>query len=338
MTASQPKAVKKAAVNRTAALQQAAASPHGAVVRLPLEGDPALARWRSAHYYHYNPVPKDAMSGSGVGGGSSATPKSVIYEGELYNRARDGRGICAYNSDMLYEGEWRQDKEHGFGSLWTADRKRIIYQGEWERGRMHGQGKYYYYNDEDVQRQRRIQSRYEGEFRENLRHGQGTYVLPDGSTYVGQWRDGTMNGRGVFTWPDGSVFDGEWKDNKRNGYGIMKASDGFAYEGAWIQNAMEGRGSATYPDGQEYHGMFSSGRREGRGTIKFPNGAIYEGRFRDDAVDGQGTMKIRKAVLIAREEDEDTVADGTSNFMIPISFQSDMGHIHRKAGFTIGGI
>ena len=25
------------------------------------------------------------------------------------------------------------------------------------------------------------------------------------------------------------------------------------------------------------------------------------------------------------------------DFMIPISFQSDMGHIHRKAGFTHGG-
>ena len=111
--------------------------------------------------------------------------------------------------------------------------------------------------------------------------------------------------------------------------------------------------------------MFSSGRREGRGTIKFPNGAIYEGRFRDDAVDGQGTMKIRKAVLIPRddngdEEDDEDAGEGeetsqeeaksnegatkaekgpnSADFMIPISFQSDMGHIHRRAGFTLGGI
>ena len=25
------------------------------------------------------------------------------------------------------------------------------------------------------------------------------------------------------------------------------------------------------------------------------------------------------------------------DFMIPLSFQSDMGHIHQKAGFTVGG-
>lgn len=64
----------------------------------------------------------------------------------------------------------------------------------------------------------------------------------------------------------------------------------------------------------------------------FPNGAVYEGRFRDDAVDGQGTMKIRQTVAVPKE-----TKDEKADFMIPISFQSDMGHIHRKAGFTVGG-
>jgi hypothetical protein len=109
------------------------------------------------------------------------------------------------------------------------------------------------------------------------------------------------------------------------------ASDCFTYDGNWVQNCMEGRGSATYPSGQQYHEMFSNGKREERGTIIFPNGAVYEGRFRGDAVDGQGTMKFRRAVVVPREN-EDEKAD----FMIPLSFQSDMGHIHRKAGFTVG--
>jgi hypothetical protein len=143
------------------------------------------------------------------------------------------------------------------------------------------------------------------------------------------------------------------------------------YEGSWVNNTIEGRGLAIYPSGQRYEGMFSNGRREGRGTVYFTNGAVYEGRFRDDAIDGQGTMKMSRSMIIAKEEEEDeeddgaleeqTNAQGTAgidtnkdtgtvhqqqkgtkpkvkpDFMIPISFQSDITHIHTKAGFTAIG-
>ena len=100
---------------------------------------------------------------------------------------------------------------------------------------------------------------------------------------------------------------------------------------------MEGRGSAVYPNGQKYEGLFSNGRREGRGTMNFTNGAVYEGRFRDDAVDGQGTMKMSRAMVVPSEEETDEETTPRHDFMIPISFQSDMTHIHTKAGFTAVG-
>jgi hypothetical protein len=99
--------------------------------------------------------------------------------------------------------------------------------------------------------------------------------------------------------------------------------------------------------------------------MHFTNGAIYEGRFRDDAVDGQGTLRLSRSLVVPRSEqdsddddngsddngddgDDDNEnepdgggdgdgADGKPDFMIPISFQSDIGNIHRKAGFTQGG-
>ena len=116
---------------------------------------------------------------------------------------------------------------------------------------------------------------------------------------------------------------------------------------------MEGRGSAIYPNGQKYEGLFSHGRREGRGTIHFTNGAVYEGRFRDDAVDGQGTMKMSQAMVVpsrraadgsdmnkpngSMSDEKEQEQEGKQDFMIPISFQSDMTHIHTKAGFTAIG-
>jgi len=339
-------------------------------IRLPSVGDPKKGRWRAAHFLYYQrddpehraqqQQQQQLQSGNNANpSGNNGTttnanktiipkPKYVIYEGEMVDSKREGRGISLYTDGTLYEGEWKRNKEHGYGKLMSTDRKKIIYDGEWERGRMQGTGTYYYGTSDPLQ----PGSRYVGEFKENLRNGIGRYFLPNGSVYDGQWRDGVMNGLGIFTWPDNSMYDGVWKDGKRNGQGLLKKADGFVYDGQWVNNTMEGRGSAIYPNGQRYEGSFSNGRREGRGTIVFTNGAVYEGRFRDDAVDGQGTMKMSRTMIVPREDksssdhtvkkemkgdgdgdDERQEESRKEDFMIPISFQSDMTRILTKTGF-----
>ena len=139
--------------------------------------------------------------------------------------------------------------------------------------------------------------------------------------------------------------------------GTLEAVDGFKYDGMWVDNAMEGKGCATYPNGQQYNGMWLNGKRDGRGTIIFGNGAVYKGRFKDDCMEGQGTLKIEHNVSIPKTtiSDEDSTSKENSetktlitektnesagikdDWMIPIEFQSDIGHIHQKAGFTTGG-
>jgi hypothetical protein len=304
-------------------------------IKLPSCGEPQKAQWRAAHFLYYHRDASNATTSNN--NNSNAQPKYVVYEGEMYNKLREGRGVCLYNNGMIYEGTWKLDKEHGVGTLMSSDRKRIIYQGEWERGRMHGRGIYHYDNGchqvgpNDGKEE--LVARYDGEFKENTKHGLGTYYNVDGSEYSGRYIEGQQCGRGVFTWPDGSVYEGDWKDGKRHGTGFLKASDGFTYDGAWVNNTMEGRGTAVYPNGQKYVGLFTAGRRDGRGTMLFTNGAIYEGRFRDDAIDGQGTLRLSRPMIVPREDDAGD-ANQKEDFMIPVSFQSDMGHIHRKAGFT----
>lgn len=74
-----------------------------------------------------------------------------------------------------------------------------------------------------------------------------------------------------------------------------------------------------------------------------------EGRFKDDNMEGQGTMKMSRNVIIPPSEDEESgedpkadksQRDGTpkNDWMIPIEFQSDISHIHQKAGFTQVGL
>ena len=323
--------------------------------------------------------PSDAAASPVV----TTTTSFVVYEGEMNHGGcmREGRGACLFNDGLLYEGDWRKNKEHGRGRLVIAEDRRTVYDGEWERGRMHGRGVYYYHmyrpgKDSRALVHHRKQDlsdpsrggMYEGDFKENSRHGFGKYTLPDGSSYDGEWRDNVPTGRGIFRWTDGSVFSGQWKDGKRHGIGTLQAADGFQYEGSWVKNTMEGRGVAIYPGGQRYEGSWSCGRREGRGTLLFTNGAVYEGRFRDDLMEGQGTLKMTKCTVlpgtrsggkadtkggkiqnankydIPRQDFEEikmeSGADGEDDkddWIIPIQFQSDMEHIHQKAGFTTIG-
>ena len=200
------------------------ASPRGVAMKLPLAGDPMKARWRAAHFMYYYKPPansNDDTASTASGGEKSASAasqqaaatKSVVYEGEMLNGQRHGRGICLYDNGLIYEGTWLFDKESGYGTLLSGDRKRIIYEGEFERGRISGRGVYYYGDDpkpSDGKKKKasptsaaksgptRSNCRYEGEWRENMRHGQGIYVLPDNSVFDGSWTNGTMNGRGVF--------------------------------------------------------------------------------------------------------------------------------------------
>jgi len=343
---------------------------------LPLAGAKRDARWKAAHYMYYQRVdlsstgntPDSSSNNNNANNNSANTSQTmyVIYEGEFNNgnNKRDGRGICLYNNGTLYEGHWKNNKEHGWGKLmFASDRDKVIYEGDWERGRMHGTGTYNYYHEQNESNEGAMQGggrTYTGDFKENARHGVGKYVLPGGSIYDGEWRENVPSGRGTFHWVDGSMYVGQWKNGKRHGSGTLRCSDGFSYDGMWNQNAMEGRGTAIYPKGQRYEGMWSGGKREGRGTIRFTNGAIYEGRFRGDCMEGQGTMKMNCNVLITtapklikedgggsdhQEDGDKKDRDGDAaeeekkgDWMIPIEFQSDISHIHQKAGFTTGGV
>ena len=74
---------------------------------------------------------------------------------------------------------------------------------------------------------------------------------------------------------------------------------------------------------------------------------LDEGRFKDDNMEGQGTMKMNSNAIIPQHSDEEDSEDDNTvskdskpknDWMIPIEFQSDISHIHQKAGFTQVGL
>ena len=135
-----PKSSAKSKGTSTQAEKMSGVSPvlmtQSSFAAIPKAGKPEDARWRSAHYLYYHRHTDDPETSNNP----SHTPSTsyVIYEGDMNEGGciRNGKGVCLYNNDYIYEGDWRNNKEHGKGTLFSGDRKRKIYEGEWERGKM----------------------------------------------------------------------------------------------------------------------------------------------------------------------------------------------------------
>jgi hypothetical protein len=74
-----------------------------------------------------------------------------------------GKGTLTYSNGDKYEGEWLDNKRHGFGTYWKheAGKFRVEYNGTWVGGKKQGFGVFYNAAGE----------RYEGEWAANKRWG-----------------------------------------------------------------------------------------------------------------------------------------------------------------------
>jgi len=106
--------------------------------------------------------------GEGMGDQSEACFGKVqysdgsIYQGQLLDGQRHGRGVYTYSR----EGEAGEADEH--------------YDGEWQYGLMHGSGKYVLSKEFS----------YDGEWARGLRNGKGVYTACGEGTCEGIWEDG----------------------------------------------------------------------------------------------------------------------------------------------------
>ena len=48
-------------------------------------------------------------------------------------KPKDGIGMYEYSDGSVYDGEWRDGKRHGIGTMKYED---AIYEGEWQNGKM----------------------------------------------------------------------------------------------------------------------------------------------------------------------------------------------------------
>ena len=122
-----------------------------------------------------------------------------------------GPGKMTYNSGNYYEGEWRQNKRNGEGTMhWLSSNEK--YTGNWEDNFQSGFGTHIWL--ESAGDNKLLRNRYVGYWKLGLRHGQGTFYYSNGSKYEGEWRENLKNGYGVFTFEDGTSYSGPFENDR----------------------------------------------------------------------------------------------------------------------------
>ena len=172
-----------------------------------------------------------------------------LYEGNIENRKKEGKGKYTYANGDVYEGEFGNNRMEGEGKFTFADGS--IYQGQWKNGKKEGNGKYVYWNKDC----------HEGEWKNGVCEGKGKFTFADGSIYEGDFRNDKREGGGKFTFPGGDVYEGGWKNGNMDGVGKYTLENKNCHEGGYKNDMKEGKGTVTYANGDSYEGEWSNGKK-----------------------------------------------------------------------------
>lgn len=192
--------------------------------------------------------------------------------GQMKKGYRDGTGtLRERNGVILYEGDWKDDKPHGYGKKYFP----------------------------------RTHDRHEGSYVHGERHGLGIYLWANGDKYSGDWDKGLMHGRGRFEWAaNGEVYNGQWVKGKMTGEGIKVQSDGCRLQGAFVAGELHGWAEKIFSGGDRYTGYFKNNSREGYGEYVWTDGSRYRGQWHNDLTHGRGEL-VTALDRISAERDRD---------------------------------
>ena len=143
------------------------------------------------------------------------------FEGYLVDGVKEGYGKLTYSDGAYYEGNFKEDKMHGKGTLYYGPDK-PAYDGEWICDQFHGKGSLYNenpvplngsFNYNDFNLIEDFWVRYDGCFEGDNKAGEGILILSNGEEFRGNFENDYINGRGTFVTKDGEMISGLWEDN-----------------------------------------------------------------------------------------------------------------------------
>jgi len=218
------------------------------------------------------------------------------YEGDFLDDKKHGFGTMITDDEVMYKGSWSNNMKVGYGVV--TFKGGALYEGEWAADKKNGYGKYVFSNG-DI---------YTGYWKDNRKHGEGSYVFGsgewEGDRYDGEWADDKKCGYGEYRWKEGDVFKGNWENDNFNGMGTYIYSCGDVYVGEWKEDKKVGHGVYTYAHGGKYDGLFSNGKRHGHGIFVWADGDTFHGEWVNGSRKGRGIVHCKNGRTLEQEWDE----------------------------------
>jgi len=205
-----------------------------------------------------------------------------VYQGNLKDDLRHGRGRFLFSDGAYYEGYWKDDIPYGFGRF--IKNNGDFYEGMCVNLKAHGKGSFFS-PDGYV---------YNGEWENDKKHGVGQEVFPNGMDIKGTFENGYLHGNASIKFPDGSSYVGEIRNQKVSGKGEFTYANGEKYFGQLVNGKKDGNGIYLWPDGRRYDGQFSNDVNHGNGMFYWPDGVIYNGQWKNGYQHGFGIEKNEK--------------------------------------------
>ena len=130
------------------------------------------------------------------------TKKNMVFVGIFINDLREMKGnLSSFDNKYLYDGEWKNDKFEGNGSLVTPDGNKYV--GQFKNGLFEGNG-YLIDNEGNI---------YNGSFKQGKKWGEGELSMNNGNKFTGMFKQDKFNGKGKLVDKDGKVLqEGNFKD------------------------------------------------------------------------------------------------------------------------------
>lgn len=158
--------------------------------------------WASKGCSNYTPSSSNNVSSSSITDLQNQNSPISSHGLDVPNdKIREGADTYTWSDGTTYDGEWKNNKTNGKGSLIYGNGDKYI--GKFLNGKKNGIGTYTWSNGE----------KYNGEWVNDKITGDGTYTFKNGDVYSGEWNNNKMNGQGSYTFKNKKTLKGAWKDN-----------------------------------------------------------------------------------------------------------------------------
>jgi len=160
-------------------------------------------------------------SGIPNGFGKLTNKYGNVFEGEFNHGQREGKGVLEVPNRYVYDGEFKGDKFHGWGTMKWVDGSAQLYVGPFYNDQFHGDGaKYNDGHDNIYTGPYHLGKRQTTENSNNIRNdAHGDLLIGSRNIkYRGGWDQGLKHGKGaIFDMSGGQekfIFEGEWVNGR----------------------------------------------------------------------------------------------------------------------------